>query len=222
MRPGRIIFLNGTSSSGKSCLARELLAILDGDPWFHVPVDGINAMRAGREIAPDAIDGVLTRTRMGFHRAVAGMAAAGNDLVVDHVLSEPWRLDDCLTVLAGVEVFLIGVHCPLPELKRREGARSDRPQGLAAYQYTRVHTHGLYDFECDTGTASPRACAELVKEYVESRIACGRPPVAFRRLRAARDARAARAACEAPGPGCAPGPLPGRTVHAAEPAAGPR
>ncbi|WP_335981444.1 chloramphenicol phosphotransferase CPT family protein [Streptomyces sp. CA2R106] len=194
MRPGRIIFLNGTSSAGKSSIARELLAILDGDPYFHFPVDGINAMRAAKDVAPDALDAVLTRTRMGYHRAVAGMAAAGNDLVVDHVLSEPWRLDDCLTVLADAEVFLIGVHCPLPELKRREQARADRPPGLAAYQYTRVHAHGVYDFECDTGTASPRACAELVKEYVESRVACGRPPTAFRRLRAIRAAREAQAA----------------------------
>ncbi|WP_425303565.1 phosphotransferase-like protein [Nocardia wallacei] len=30
------------------------------------------------------------------HRAVAAMASAGNDIVMDHVLSEPWRLRDCL------------------------------------------------------------------------------------------------------------------------------
>jgi chloramphenicol 3-O phosphotransferase len=201
MRPGRIIFLNGTSSSGKSSIARELLALLDGDPYFHFAVDGFNAMRAAKEDAPSDIDTILRRTRMGFHRAVAGMAAAGNNLVVDHVLSEPWRLEDCLSVLADLEVFLIGVHCPLPELKRREEARGDRPPGLAAYQYTRVHAHGVYDFECDTGTASPRECAELIKEYVESRVARSEPPTAFRRLRAARAARASRLPGSAPDAG---------------------
>ena len=194
MRPGRIIFLNGTSSSGKTSIARELLVILDGDPYFHFAVDGINAMRGAKEIPSGDLDAVLNRTRMGYHRAAAGMAAAGNDLVMDHVLSEPWRLDDCLTVLADFDVFLIGVHCPLPELKRREAVRGDRPPGLASYQYTRVHAHGLYDFECDTGTASPRECAELVKEYVESRVAQGEPPAAFRRMRAL---RAAQGACPA-------------------------
>jgi chloramphenicol 3-O phosphotransferase len=185
---GRIIFLNGPSSSGKSSIARELLQILDGAPYFHLAVDGINAMRARREVAPGALDDVLRRTRMGFHRAVAGMAAAGNDLVVDHVLSEPWRLADCLDVLRGFDVFFVGVHCPLPELERRERARGDRPAGLAAYQYERVHAHGLYDVACDSGAASPRACAELIKEHVEGAVARGEAPTAFDRLRAARPA----------------------------------
>lgn len=184
MRHGRIIFLNGTSSSGKSSIARELLDVLDGDPYFHLAVDGISAMRADREVAPDALDAVLKRTRMGYHRAVAGMAAAGNDLVVDHVLSEPWRIEDCLTVLAGADVHLVGVHCPLDELERRERERGDRPPGLAAYQYQRVHAHGLYDVEVDTGTATPRECAELIKAHVESAVAGGVAPTAFSRLRA--------------------------------------
>jgi chloramphenicol 3-O phosphotransferase len=185
MRHGRIIFLNGTSSSGKSAIAHELLAILDGDPYFHMAVDGFGAMRARKEVAPERLDDVLRRTRAGFHRAVAGMAAAGNDLVVDHVLSEPWRLADCLDVLADAEVFLVGVHCPLPELERRERARGDRPPGLASLQYARVHAHGVYDVECDSGAASPRACAELIKAHVETAVARGESPTAFARLRAA-------------------------------------
>ncbi|MEW2522739.1 chloramphenicol phosphotransferase CPT family protein [Actinacidiphila alni] len=192
MRHGRIVLLNGTSSSGKSSIARELLTILDGDPWFHLAVDGFGAMRATKEVAPEAVDGILKRTRMGFHRAVAGMAAAGNDLVVDHVFSEPWRLDDCLTVLADAEVHLVGVHCALPELERRERARGDRPPGLAAYQCERVHAHGLYDIECDSGDASARTCAAHIKAQVEARIARGEAPTAFRLLRERRTAAAPR------------------------------
>lgn len=187
-RHGRVIFLNGTSSSGKSSIARELLELLDGDPYFHMSVDAFGAMRAHREIAADALDDVLKRTRRGFHRAVAGMAAAGNDIVVDHVLSEPWRLQDCLTVLADAEVFLVGVHCSLDELERRERARGDRPPGLAAYQQSRVHAHGVYDIECDSTTATPRECAALIHAGITSHLARGAAPTAFSRLRAARDA----------------------------------
>ncbi|MGD0240643.1 MAG: hypothetical protein ABSB59_09975 [Streptosporangiaceae bacterium] len=55
---------------------------------------------------------VLARTRAGFHRAVAGLAAAGNDVVADHVLSEPWRLLDCLAVMAGYRVVLDSGQVP--------------------------------------------------------------------------------------------------------------
>ena len=75
-------------------------------------VDAFNSMRARQktlELDPAELDAVLARTRAGFHRAVAGMAEAGNDLVVDHVLSEQWRLLDCLAVLAGYRVVFVEI-----------------------------------------------------------------------------------------------------------------
>ncbi|MEU9314026.1 AAA family ATPase [Streptomyces sp. NPDC048256] len=121
---GLIIFLNGTSSSGKSSIAKELLPVLD-DTHFHMPVDAFHAMRARLDIAPDELPSMLRRTWMGFHRAVAGMAAGGNNIVVDHVLSEQWRLFDCVALFAPEDVVLVGVHCPLPELERREQERGE-------------------------------------------------------------------------------------------------
>ncbi|WP_018544788.1 chloramphenicol phosphotransferase CPT family protein [Streptomyces sp. LaPpAH-108] len=179
MTSSRIIFLNGTSSSGKSSIARALLDILDDGAFFHLAVDDFNAMRTRRELPPDQLDAVLRRTRAGFHRAIAAMASAGNDLVVDHVLSEPWRLRDCLEVLPAERVLFVGVHCPPAELERRERARGDRPLGLAAQQYDVVHAHGDYDLECDTDEASPRQCAEDIKKLV----AHWPTPTAFSRLR---------------------------------------
>ncbi|REK88445.1 chloramphenicol phosphotransferase [Streptomyces inhibens] len=183
---GLIIFLNGTSSSGKSSIARELVGVLD-EPCFHMPVDAFHAMRSGPEMTPDQLNAVLKRTWMGFHRAVAGMAAAGNNIVVDHVLSESWRLHDCLALFAPQAVVLVGVRCPLPELERREQARGDRPAGLAARQFDRVHAHGIYDVECDTGSSSPVECAREIKEFLRRRTT----PTAFERMRSGSPARPA-------------------------------
>ncbi|PRX69148.1 chloramphenicol 3-O phosphotransferase [Nonomuraea fuscirosea] len=180
-RTGQVLLLNGTSSSGKSSIAEQLLLVLDR-PFFHMPVDAINAMRARRrtlELAPDELAATLARTRAGFHRAVAGMAQAGNDLVVDYVLSEQWRLLDCLTVLNGLDVVFIGVHCSEQELTRRERARGDRQPGQAATQLRQVHSYGTYDIECDTTTNSPRDCAWTIKQS----LAQLPTPRAFDRLR---------------------------------------
>jgi chloramphenicol 3-O phosphotransferase len=163
-RPGRIIRLNGTSSSGKTSISACLLELLD-PPHFHMAVDAINAMRAKgrtRELASDELPPVLRRTRAGFHRAVAGMAAAGNDVVMDHVLSEAWRLRDCLELFAPFEVTFVAVRCPLEELLRRERARGDRPAGTAAAQYDVVHAHDDYDIEVDTGAHTAAQCAHQI------------------------------------------------------------
>lgn len=178
---GLIIFLNGTSSSGKSSIARELLSVLD-ETCFHLAVDQFHAMRSKRELADEAeLRAVLLRTWSGFHRAVAGMAAAGNDVVVDHLFSERWRLDECLELFPAADVVLVGVRCPLPELERREAERSDRPVGLAARQFVQVHAHGVYDIEVDTSTATPLECALQIKEFLPRRPS----PTAFERLAAA-------------------------------------
>ncbi|MEV7175664.1 AAA family ATPase [Kitasatospora sp. NPDC093679] len=179
MATGRIIFLNGTSSSGKSSIAQELLDVLDDGVFFHLAVDGFNAMRTKRELGEAELAAALRRTREGFHRSIAAMAGAGNDVVVDHVLSEEWRLLDCLAVLPPEDVLFVGVHCPPDELARRERDRGDRPPGLAVHQYGLVHRHGDYDLECDTAAASPRACAERIKEFLPRRPT----PTAFSRLR---------------------------------------
>ncbi|WP_078856173.1 chloramphenicol phosphotransferase CPT family protein [Streptomyces sp. NRRL F-5065] len=176
---GLIIFLNGTSSSGKSSIARELLAVLE-EPFFHLPVDAFHAMRTRREADPAELPAILRRTWRGYHRAVAGMAAAGNNVVVDHVLSEDWRLPDCLGLFPPGDVVLVGVRCSLEELERRERARGDRPAGLAARQYGRVHAHGLYDIECDTTTADAAECARRIGAFLPHRPR----PTAFERLRA--------------------------------------
>jgi chloramphenicol 3-O phosphotransferase len=181
--PGQIIFLNGVSSSGKSSIAESLLRVLDR-PYFHMAVDTFGRMRAKErtaQLSPAELDLTLARTRAGFHRAVAGMAQAGNDIVVDHVLSEQWRLLDCLTVLAGMDVVFVAVHCSVEELSRREAARGDRVPGQAAAQLAQVHAHGSYDVECDTTSASPDECALQIRKFLERRPT---GPTAFDRLRA--------------------------------------
>ncbi|GHI09797.1 phosphotransferase-like protein [Streptomyces cellostaticus] len=175
---GTVILLNGTSSSGKSSIARELLDVLDGT-WFHLPVDAFHAMRGGRPLADEDLQAEIDRTAKGFHRAVAGMAAAGNNLVVDHPLSRRWRLLDLLDLLVPDDVVLVAVRCPLSELERRERERGDRQPGLAALQYGQVHSHGPHDLDVDTSLLSPQECALRIRDFLP-----GRPrPTAFARLR---------------------------------------
>ena len=94
------------------------------------------------------------------------MARAGNDIVADHVLSEPWRLTDCLAVLEGIDVVFVGVTCSPEELARRERERGDRQIGQAAGQLEAVHAHGRYDLVCDTTSTSPADTAVQIKEFL--------------------------------------------------------
>jgi chloramphenicol 3-O phosphotransferase len=183
-RRGRILLLNGASSSGKSSIGRALLPLLP-DPWFLVPVDAIGAMRSTvhtRALDDAEITAMLRRTRLGYHRTVAALASAGNDVIMDYPLSEPWRRAELLTTLDDYDVTLIEVRCAPEELDRRERARGDRPIGLARSQ-TSVYGIGDFDIVVDTTSDSADECATVITQALNT-LSC---PKAFDRLRGRRD-----------------------------------
>jgi chloramphenicol 3-O phosphotransferase len=101
---------------------------------------------------------------------VAGFADAGNNVIVDYVMGERWRLADCVRTLAGFDVVLVGVRCPVEELERRERERGNRPVGLAAFQFPIVHAGMRYDIEVDTATSDPQACAATIGTFLNQGV----------------------------------------------------
>ena len=184
---GRIILLNGASSSGKSSLARALQARIDS-PFWHISIDHLrdSGVLPTARIRSKEFDWHAMREPffIGFERSLLAYAEAGNDLIVEHIMeSEAWllRLAD---TLAEQDVFFVGVHCDLAELERRELARGDRRLGDARRDHFRIHTYCLYDCEVD-GVDGPAANADIVIAAWKDRVR----PAAFDRLRERRDRR---------------------------------
>jgi chloramphenicol 3-O phosphotransferase len=174
-----VILLNGVGSAGKASIARALQDILAG-VWLHVSMDAFLAMlpehpqddpstfsyrdvaMAGRPPEIAIHDGEAgERLLAGMRRAVAAMARAGNDLIVDDVLVGD-GLADYEIQLAGLHFLKIGVLAPLDVLEAREAVRDDRMPGLARWQFPRVHAGLRYDLEVDSAKATPQQCAEHI------------------------------------------------------------
>lgn len=179
-----VILLNGVGSAGKSSIARALQDILAGT-WLHVSMDAfIETLPDHLQDDPDtfsyrnvAVDGAPPeieirvgdageRLLTGMRGAVAALARAGNDLIVDDVL-----IGDGLgvyeAVLEGARFVTIGVMAPLEVLETRENARSDRLRGLARWQFPRVHAGIQYHLTVDSSSATPRTCAERIADHFE-------------------------------------------------------
>ncbi len=181
MASGTTIFLNGASSSGKTSIAKALQEALS-EPYLHVGLDAFFDMVPTRYVVgehPWTVTETVSTMISGFHGAIAALVRAGNNVIVDHVLQEAAWVRECAALLAPVRAILVGVHCPLAELERREAARTDRSIGLAKFQWARVHAHQLYDLEVDTSTQDLKECAGKISAYVRA----GHVPTAFRRLR---------------------------------------
>jgi chloramphenicol 3-O phosphotransferase len=186
MDPGRVIVLNGMTSAGKSTLARTLQRKLaaSGEPWIVIALDDVFArvpadwFQIGDHVGPHAeagmifamVDGGIVRRvgpfgrtiLAGYRAAVAGMARAGLDVIVDEVLLSAEDWDGWQVELAGLSVRWVAVELALEIAVRRERDRGDRVIGMAAAQFDVVHSFATYDVRVDTGVLSPEEAADVI------------------------------------------------------------
>jgi chloramphenicol 3-O phosphotransferase len=175
-RSGRIILINGTSSSGKTTLVKGLQATLP-DLWLEMGIDRFAYALPGRVLGqptwpqlfryvrpegesdgPFTIETTVLGQRFisGIHATAAALAAAGLNVIVDHVLLEEAWLDECSRRWAGFAVLFVGVRCPLDVILQRELKRQDRTLGQAEAQFAVVHRWAdRYDVEVDTSVLTP-------------------------------------------------------------------
>ena len=169
-RPGRLIVLNGTSSSGKTSLAVELQSLAADLQLIHLQLDAFRAMeppgywsKDHREQAPQRIEALCR----AINKASAEFARCGQNVILDHVLT-PQACSYMLDDLIGHQVLFVKVACSVEELERREALRKDRTVGLAKSQLESVHTACSYDFEVDTTVRSAAVLARELAAWLRS------------------------------------------------------
>lgn len=160
----RVLILHGASSSGKTTLIQAIRA-QSPVPLLHLSFDHLRDSKALDLAAYKAkhTDWRAQRSAVfsGLHRAVAGFAEAGNDLIFEHILDTAGWQAELRGLLANQSVFFVGLHTPLHRLEAREAARGDRMQGSAKADAARIHIGLTYDLEL-SGTADPDENARTV------------------------------------------------------------
>lgn len=186
-QPGKIIILNGTSSSGKTSVLHALQNLMD-EPYLEAGIDKFIFMLPSRYLDRPLWDDVLglaasagetgRQLVSGMHRAIRTLSLNGNNVLADHVLVESRWVRECSELFHDLPTYLVGLYCPLEVLEERECSRKNRTLGQARAQYPLVHAHGIYDLVVDTSCTSPEACAALIKQRLDDPL----PPQAVRQL----------------------------------------
>ena len=170
-----VLVLNGGSSSGKSTLARTLQTVLPGI-WLRLGVDTLVEACPPRLLSTDGLDlaadgrvnigADFTAVEQLWMAGVARIAELGGQILIeDNFVSGPTGQTRWREALHRSAVGWIGVRCPPEVAERRELARGDRVQGMAADQADRVHVGINYDLEVDTAEASVEQNAALIRRH---------------------------------------------------------
>lgn len=180
MKQGQIVFLNGTSSAGKTSISMELINQkeilfhhLSIDDFFHNFNDLINNkfpdLKPVKELDDVVIGQIMFDPIISMYYATIKLFLEyGLNVIVDTVIENDKLFNDYLDVLIDYPTLFVGVICSKEELTRREQLRGDRMIGLANSQFDKVYCFNEYDLEVNTEELSPTECAEKILNFIKS------------------------------------------------------
>lgn len=162
--------LNGASSAGKSTICEVLQKELN-EPFLRFSLDFFlynSRVLPERREGDDSFSWTVMRPKLfeGYFNCLSGLVSAGNNLLVDYIIESKEQLEQLTKKLGRYDVFLVGVHCPLAELERREIARGDRSIGDAKKDLETVHTFTSYDAEVDSCNSPEMNAREIASAWV--------------------------------------------------------
>ena len=164
------IILNGTSSSGKTSIAKEIQRQW-GEPIFHASIDTFTGMVAHRLIEDkEKRKRVLMACATNLNRFLQSFRSSEFPVIVDIVFDFDDLRTGILSSLEGIPLFLVGLRCCIEELERREKNRGNRKLGLAKWQNDIVHSNIDYDLEIDTEQMLASAAASAIITAVRKKF----------------------------------------------------
>lgn len=155
MEYGKIIFLHGASSSGKSTLASALQSKINF-PFWHISIDHLrdgDVLPTGRFKSGEfSWKDEKQKFFDGYHASLASYATAGNNLIIEHIIEETHWRGQLAVLFAPFDMFFVAVHCNVETLREREKQRGDRPIGSAEKDFGTIHNGLIYDLEINSET----------------------------------------------------------------------
>src|ERR1041385_6428344 len=170
--PGKIIIINGPSSSGKTTLALAAQKQFDipflrfsFDLFLDNKVLPLDQMRNGTF----SWDLMRPSVFKGIDQCLPALATAGNNIIFDHIIETKGFLQELIQLISDLGVFFVGLHCSLSELERREMQRGNRNIGEARTDLETVHQITSYDLELNSENAVGDNAKLLIEAWQKRR-----------------------------------------------------
>ena len=187
---GKIIILNGTSSSGKSTVGIELKNFLH--QYFFTSIDDFmrglpDSMHGDADHHQAEEVGALTkfsedRTRIldftitpkgypwlgRFVKGICAFCNKDNGVIFDMIITDDKMLHFVADHFREHEVHFVGIICDEETRKQREIGRGDRMHGMYLLNADYVYGACVYDFVVDTSALHPAAAAAEIKHKLET------------------------------------------------------
>ncbi len=168
MEKGRIIFLNGVTSSGKTSIVDALQNRTDA--FFYVVANDLFQEMVGERYLRDDYWKHLSEVIILMYHTAKLFSDMGKNVLIDGILVEQEEIRPhyrrMKEILKDNPLDIVEVYCPLEICRQRNIARGDRYETQSQEQHE-LMTQGIeYSARVDTSVSSPKECADAIMKVL--------------------------------------------------------
>jgi chloramphenicol 3-O phosphotransferase len=170
-----IIYLNGTSSSGKTTVAKLIQEELKGNFFYFsidtllyaLPEKTLKSIETGGDLVKELDwEGIFS----SYFQCLKSLSENSQNVIGDCPIYLEKQFESFANSLELIDnLFIVGIDCPIDVLKSRELEREDRAIGLAEKQSESIHNFLHYNIKVDSSKQSPKEILMMIKNAVSVR-----------------------------------------------------
>lgn len=164
MEKGRIIFLNGVTSAGKTSIVEALQE--REDVFFYVVANDLFQEMVGEKYLQENYWKYLSEVIIMMYHTAKLYSDMGKNVLIDGILVEREEIKphykQLLEIMKDNPLDIVEVYCPLEICRQRNIMRGDRYETQSQEQYELMAENIKYSVRVDTGVLSPAECAEII------------------------------------------------------------
>ncbi len=163
-RKGRIIFLNGVTSSGKTSIV-EALQERD-DIFFYVVANDLFQEIVGDKYLRENYWKYLSEAIIMMYHTAKLYSDMGKNVLIDGILVEREEIKphyiQLTEILKNNPLDIVEIWCPLEICRQRNIERGDRYETQSEEQYEIMAENINYSLKVDTSRNNPAECADII------------------------------------------------------------
>ena len=164
MEKGRIIYLNGVTSSGKTSIVEALQE--RRDVFFYVVANDLFQEMIGEGYLKEDYWKYLGEVIMMMYHTARLFSDMGKNVLIDGILVERDGVSPhyrrMKEILQDNPLDIVEVYCPLDICRQRNIDRGDRYETQSEEQAELMAPGIQYSLRVDTGRLSPDECADFI------------------------------------------------------------
>lgn len=164
MDKGRIIFLNGVTSAGKTSIV-EAIQERD-DVFFYVVANDLFQEMVGDKYLRENYWKYLSEVIIMMYHTAKLYSDMGKNVLIDGILVERDEItphyQQLVEILKNNPLDLVEVYCPLDICRKRNIIRGDRYESQSDEQHELMAKNIEYRLKVDTSLCSAVECADII------------------------------------------------------------